>query len=85
MMIPTVHLNGTHGPNLLDQVTDASQAAWKLMKALENMSPHGRDYYVQSPSAFKQAQMEHEDRYKLVKSLLDELEQLAEGIADQLD
>jgi len=85
MMTPTVHLNGTGASELLDQVTDAGEAAYELIEALENMAPNGRDYYVQGPSALKKAMAEHQDRIKRVVDLRKELEAIAEAIAGQMN
>ena len=83
--IPTVHLNGTSGEDLLEQITEAGSAAFALLKALERAAPNGRDYYVQGPDSLKRAEAEHRNRASKVKEVLSELERIAEGIAEQIE
>ena len=85
MIVPTIHLNGTSGKALLEQVTDARFQALKLVDALVSMAPNGRDYYPQGQTALKQAQGENNNRIAMVKSVCDELAVLAGKIADAMD
>lgn len=83
LAIPTVHLNGTSQSELLNQQTDAAQAIFKAMNALNDASPNGRDYYPQGPDALKKAQKEHADRMQRLRSVYEELQQIAKSLADQ--
>lgn len=84
MMIPTVHLNGTGGEDLLNQYTDAYEAVCKAIDAICNAGPNARDYYVQGPDAARAAQREHEARVSALKHVRDEITVIAEGIQDQI-
>lgn len=80
MMIPTIHLNGTSREALVEQVTDACAAVRDAISVLYLASPNGRDYYPQGPTALQQAAEEHRSRVERLGSVLQELEELAEGI-----
>lgn len=85
MITPTIHLNGTSGEALLDQVTTAAQAAQELLRALFAASPNGRDYYPQGPDALRQAETEYRSRVARVQSVLTELDKFALAIAYSID
>lgn len=84
MTLPTIHLNGTSAQSLLDQQTDAGHAVYKAMEALGNAAPNARDYYVQGDGAFQRAAAEHTARMEKLRSVYDDLQKLAEHIADHL-
>jgi hypothetical protein len=83
MMIPKIHLNGTSKEELLSQVTDAGQAVSQAMRALTVAWPNARDYYPQGPDALREAEVEWRSRIERLKSVYNELSELAESIADQ--
>lgn len=82
MVIPTVHLNGTSKDALMDQAMAAIDASQKLLAALADMTPHGRDYYVHVDS-YEGARLQHEHRVKRVHDVLEELQEVAAGIDRQ--
>ena len=82
--IPTVHLNGTSGKELLKQMEVVGRAAHGLLTALYDAAPNGRDYYVKGPDALKRAMAQHQHRVKRIASVLEELDCIAEGIAEQM-
>lgn len=41
---PTINLNGSHGPTLVEQWGDAAKAIYAAAEALQAVLPHGRDY-----------------------------------------
>jgi hypothetical protein len=82
--IPTVHLNGTKGRVLVDQLQNASEALHKALAALAEASPHGRDYYPQGESAFQTAAGAHADRLRAVQKVKDDCDAIALAIYDQL-
>lgn len=82
MAIPTVHLNGTNGDDLLAQVNKAERAVDQALRALSNAAPNKRDYYPQGDAAWKQAVQQHMARVDRLSDVAKELEQLAEAIAD---
>ena len=84
-MFPTVHLNGTAGADLQDQVTDAMLALHTAIKALQAAGPNGRDYYVQQDvTAFAQAQQQHEDRLAKLTEVQTDLVAISEAIHAQM-
>jgi hypothetical protein len=82
LAIPTIHRNGSSESQLLDAVTDASEALYQAMHKMEKTHPNGRDYYPQGPGAIRQAEREYQDRMKTIKAVREELVHLAEAIAD---
>lgn len=83
LIVPRVHLNGTSKKELVDQTVKACAAAEKLLSALANMAPHGRDYYVIGGGVFPEAQKQHESRRDRVHSVLAELQVLMVEIDKQ--
>jgi len=73
MMIPTIHLNGTGAETLKREIEAAVDAVGTAMRAVANMTVHGRDYYPQGPDAFGRALTEHQNRRMRLLSVLDEL------------
>jgi len=84
-MVPSVHLNGTSGDELLEQVTEASTAVRAAIRALDRAAPNARDYYVQGDDAFERARAEHAARYAKLQDVAAELYAIAEDISDQID
>lgn len=82
LTIPTIHYNGSGRARLLEQIRAAHDAADLLAKSLQEMAPHGRDYYPQGDTAFASARVEHQIRTTKVKSILDELEALGLAVID---
>ena len=85
MIFPLIHLNGTAGADLQDQVTDAMLALSDAIKALQAAGPNGRDYYVQRDvTAFAQAQQQHWDRLAQLEAVQAELVEISESIHAQM-
>jgi len=82
VQLPTVHSNGTSPDVLFDQVIDAADAVRHAIDAVDAAGPNGRDYYLQGGSAFRVAAEEHASRIHRLASVLQELEQSAEYLAD---
>ncbi len=72
LVVPTVHLNGSGKPALLEQLKTAAEKANDLLDALRAGSPHGRDYYL-TPGAFEIARDQALAREKKVQEVLSEL------------
>ena len=85
MIVPSIHMNGTGGKALLEQVTEAAYRAKLFLDALADMAPNGRDYYPQGPTALKQATADNKARASKVLIILNELTNLSEAIADAMD
>lgn len=83
MKVPTVHLNGTSGGVLLEQVTDVLAALRNARAAMVRAAPHGRDYCTQADNALYLAQNAHVETLKTVDNLLHEYEALGEAIVNQ--
>jgi hypothetical protein len=81
-MVPSVHLNGTSKPGLLEPLAAARAALAQARTALLNASPHGRDYYPQGAGAYEFAASQHEGRIDKIAALDKELTQLMAAIDD---
>lgn len=81
MRLPTIHLNGTSREALLRDIATTVHALREALSALSKGYPNARDYYPQGPDAIGEAQREHEDRMRRVRSVVTELETIWEGIA----
>jgi hypothetical protein len=82
MMVPTIHRNGTGREALLEQQTNAGAAIRKALEALAQAAPNGRDFYPQGDGAYSKASAEHAARMEKLRSVLTEVGDLAEAIAD---
>lgn len=88
LMIPTVHLNGTGREELERQLQEAANAVQVAMATLAQASPNGLDYYMQPDvdglrPAIHVAMGQHESRMGRLRSVLDELAAIYEGVVDQ--
>ena len=79
---PMVHLNGTGRESLVEQYCDAGAAISKAIRALEAAYPNGRDYYTLGSEALKRATGEHNERIAALVRVREEMEALAEYVAD---
>ncbi len=86
MMLPTIHLNGTSGDDLLSQTVDAMLALSDTITALQAAGPNSRDYYVQpgQQQRFAQAQQQHEDRLAKLEAIQADLVAIYESIHAQM-
>lgn len=82
LAVPTVHLNGTNGDDLLEQVNEAERALDEALRSLRACAPNQRDYYPQGSEAWKRAIDQHCARVDRLVDVATELEQLAEAIAN---
>jgi hypothetical protein len=80
--IPTIHLNGTSGMQLLDDHLAAVEALRDAWKALAAAAPNGRDYYPQGPGAFSTAIDQHADRLSRLDKIKKEIEEIAVAISN---
>lgn len=83
LVVPTIHLNGTGKSTLMDEYTQALDAVTKARKALADVTVHGRDYYVQSPSAIQTALDQHARRMREILEIESDLELILVGITQQ--
>lgn len=82
-MPPTVHLNGTSRKALFEQHVAAAQAVRVAREVHAESAPHGRDYYLQGPTAYREAQLEYLARDRKLAEVCEELMKLAEAIGDE--
>lgn len=73
MKFPTIHLNGTSKKALQDAIEEAARAITSARKALQETSPHARDYYPQGPDAFPKARDEYVARRVKLEEIYSEL------------
>lgn len=85
MRIPTVHLNGTSGPELFYQVVYASRAMENAIEKLQDAWPNGRDYYIQGNAAWRKCMDEWTARMGKLVEVKEELDEILEGISGQLE
>lgn len=83
MMIPTVHMNGTAGKDLQAELQTAHEALQQAIDALRQVTVHGRDYYVQGPSAYAQARHEMDARVTALGDVLAELQTMYQAVYQQ--
>jgi hypothetical protein len=82
LAMPLVNLNGSSPQDLLDQLTEACLAVSAAREAVANAAPHGRDYQL-NQGDYQLAREQHEARLVALKAINDELEAIAENVADQ--
>jgi hypothetical protein len=82
MILPTIHMNGTAASDLLEGYIDCGHSLRHAIKNFENASPNGRDYYVQGPDALWTAQREHAARIAKLAEVLQDINTLAEHVAN---
>ena len=80
LTLPTVHLGGTARTTLLDDITTVQGVLRETIEAMKSLAPHGRDYL--EPFAINAATDEHRSRVNHLQAVLDELQQLAEHVAE---
>jgi hypothetical protein len=83
LAVPTVHLNGTSKEDLIEQLLEAGSAVRVAVEKLNAAWPNGRDYYVQSPRAFAEADAQWNERRKKLLDVMEELAAITERIDDE--
>jgi hypothetical protein len=88
MIYPRIHLNGTGGETLLNEYGDAIEQLTDALYALQQVTVHGRDYYVQAtatgPDPSSVAMDEHRARIKSLQGVLAELTAIYSNLGEQL-
>lgn len=82
MTKPTIHTNGTHPKDLLEENMKAWRTVNEAVEAVSKAGPNARDYYVQGDTAFEKARKEHRARIGKLVEVADELMGLLEHLAD---
>jgi hypothetical protein len=81
---PTIHLNGTHGPDLADNAAVALEALRAASHAHALTAPNARDYYVQGTDAFDAARREYLARVEQLQAVTLDVAMLLENLTDQI-
>jgi len=82
MIYPTVCLNGTARQALLDQYIECMAAISNAVETLCANGPNGRDYQLAPSGSFAGACGEHAARVAALENVRDDLELIAEHIAE---
>ncbi len=85
MLTPSIHLNGTAGQDLLDQIDGVARALRATIEAMADAAPNARDYYPQGDDAYYRARNAHQNRAGRIREMLKEYEALAESISDEME
>lgn len=85
VLVPTVHLNGTPGESLRDELQEALDAVRNASGRLVAASPNGRDYYPQEAGATVRVQEQHGARLRHLDNVRLELEEMLEHVVAVLD
>ena len=72
-VIPIIHLNGTSREALINLRFDYLHKLDEARKALVEMAPHGRDYYL-IPGLYELAREQHLRRINAICALLEDIE-----------
>lgn len=81
--VPTIHLNGSDGNDLLAKHLSARTAIREAALLLEDAQPHPRDY--PDTSKFVLARQAHSRQLAELKAMENYLYEIIQGIQDQLD
>jgi hypothetical protein len=84
VLIPTVHLNGSHAEGLREEAHRAMCAIGDAISAVGDMGPDARDYYPQGPNVASVARRDHDGRIARLRSVLEEISAIYDGIDDQI-
>ena len=85
MRIPTVHINGTDGLELFDQVVYASRAVENAIDKMRDAWPNARDYYVQGDEVMSEAVREWSARTEKLNEVHMDLGVIVVAIEKQLE
>lgn len=85
MRVPTIHLNGTGGEQLLEQVTDSCRALQAAIEKMRAAWPNARDYYVQEDGAYVEADAEWRERLDKLQGVLKDQQYIAEQIMNLIE
>ncbi len=80
MIKPTIHLNGTGKNRLRETYLNAYKAVRNAQEALEAVEFNARDYYIQGPNAWPQAEREMTERITAVVKIREDLVNILEAI-----
>ena len=81
---PTIHLNGTSAPALVNPIVEALRALQRAQSLHARCAPNARDYYPQGPGAYERARSAFQARVERFRQTAAELEELYAAIDDQV-
>lgn len=81
MQLPTININGTDRGDLVKDHILAMQALRAAIEAVGAVSPHGRDYQTLPAGSYSVAAGEHAARMVALRTVLAEIETIAEHLA----
>jgi hypothetical protein len=84
LIIPTVHRNGTAASDLLDARFATLGALHAAGDALALMAPNARDYYVQAPNAYGDADRQHCNRLETLRGMIADVTAEVDAIQDAI-
>jgi hypothetical protein len=85
MRIPTIHLNGTSGAQLVADWRAIAKASTTLTLLLESTPVNARDYYPQGDGAFAEAQADMIQLLHAARSIEREAKEVFEALFDELE
>lgn len=85
LSVPTIHMNGTSGEELISQLTYALRAVSMAREAVAAASPNARDYYPKGPESYSLAVQQAVAREQKLREVGDELSQLLEAVIEEVD
>ena len=80
---PVINSNGTSVDELLSRQRDVIDALHEVMDALNEATPHGRDYQTLEPSVGRDARRAHGERWIIINNIREEYIQQAIAISKQ--
>lgn len=85
LIVPTVHLNGTSGSVLEEQLCNVLVALRAALEFANEATPNARDYYVQGEGAFEAAQNQHTRRVEQLQAVRREYAEMLDNVVEQTD
>ena len=82
--LPTIHLNGTGAKSLQEEYSKVRHLASDTADALADATCNARDFYVQGPEAFQQAQADRREMFRLLQLVQDYASQWEARAAEHL-
>lgn len=83
MRFPTIHSNGTSSKTLRDEYMAAYTAVDAAITAVQAITCHGRDYYVQNGDAASEAYAEKHERLGALVQIKSDLTKILVNILEQ--
>lgn len=83
LIAPIIHGNGTSKSALLEQQLEIMNNLRKVMKAMRDATPNGRDYYPVSADLAIEARDAFNERYNMINQIFTDFEKIALEIHKQ--